>query len=297
MDDKLKPTLDKIVQLTKQNPEFDKELRKALGIKPSANSVSIDDERINQIYEYCIEQIIRRQAKEFYNNFPIETIIPQLVEDYVSMEFCRRKDNFENFCLALYQQIENITNKLCETKALSDIVEKMWAYPAYVKEGKIDNRPDSEYSIAKLIFPGLNNRYFERSKVTLQSQYASEKIRIIVYYLGYKAALENKDYDSYVEYTSLMNDIYQCRNMNHRGNTLTEWEQSTLNRILPMKSFYYFKFLGALAQYIKFIEEGLLALNEISQYAESLEVKKVKADGPKILGRIELSEKDKKRFN
>ena len=297
MDEKLKPTLNKIVQLTKQNPEFEKELRKALEIRPSANSASIDDERINQIYEYCIEKIIRRQATEFYSDFPIESITDQLIDDFVNMEFFRRKDDFGNFCIALYQQIENITNKLCEKRALSDIVEKMWAYPAYVKEGRIDNRPDSEYSIAKLIFPGASNRYFERSKVTLQSQYAGDKIRIIVYYLGYKAALENKDYDSYVKYTSLMNDIYQCRNMNHRGNTLTEWEQNTLNRILPMKSFYYFKFLGALAQYIKYIKEGLLALNELSQYVESLEVKKVKSKGPKVVGKIELSEKDKNRFN
>ena len=74
MDEKLKPTLDKIVQLTKQNPEFEKELRKALEIRPSANSASIDDERISQIYEYCIEKIIRRQATEFYSDFPIGSI-------------------------------------------------------------------------------------------------------------------------------------------------------------------------------------------------------------------------------
>ncbi len=40
MDEKLKSTIDKIVQLSKQNPEFDAELRKRLDITSSANIVS-----------------------------------------------------------------------------------------------------------------------------------------------------------------------------------------------------------------------------------------------------------------
>ena len=59
MEDKLKATIDKIVRLSKQNEEFNAELRKALEIVPSAKSALIDDERIGQIYEYCIEKIIR----------------------------------------------------------------------------------------------------------------------------------------------------------------------------------------------------------------------------------------------
>ena len=300
MDDNIKSVLHKVVQLTRQNSEFNTELRKALDIAPSADCISINDERINQIYEYCIEHIIRRQATEFYADFPIEPIKSQLIDDFVNMEFFRRKDDFGNFCIALYQQIENITNKLCEDRGLSIIVEKMWSYPAYVKEGKISDRPESDYCIAKLIFPGENKNshqpyYFEKSKKTLQNQYANDKIRIIVYFLGYKAAMRSTDYDTFVEITSLMNDIYQCRNMNHRGNTLNEWEEKTINRILPMKSFCYFLYLGALAQYIHYVKEGLKELNTIQQYAESLEDKKVKLGGPKTLGFIELSEEDKNK--
>ena len=54
MDDKLISTIDKIARLTQQNTEFDMELRKRLNVA-SANSVLSVDERINQIYEYCIE--------------------------------------------------------------------------------------------------------------------------------------------------------------------------------------------------------------------------------------------------
>ena len=45
MDEKLKSTIDKIVQLSKQNPEFDTELRKRLEITSSANYALVEDER------------------------------------------------------------------------------------------------------------------------------------------------------------------------------------------------------------------------------------------------------------
>ena len=84
MDEKLKTTIAKIVQLSKQNPEFEVELRKALGIEPSANGVYLGDERIYQIYEYCIEKILQKQAEEFYADFPLKTIIPTLISDFQS---------------------------------------------------------------------------------------------------------------------------------------------------------------------------------------------------------------------
>ena len=52
MDEKTKSTLEKIIQLTQQNTEFDAELRKRLNVA-SANSAILDDARIEQIYEYC----------------------------------------------------------------------------------------------------------------------------------------------------------------------------------------------------------------------------------------------------
>ena len=111
-------TIDKITRLTQQNAEFDMELRKRLNVA-SANSVLSDDERINEIYEYCIEKIIRQQAIEFYTDFPLQSIKDILIGDFIRMESFRRKDNFGDFCLSLYQQIECMTNRLCEKKELS----------------------------------------------------------------------------------------------------------------------------------------------------------------------------------
>lgn len=305
MDDKLFTTLDKIARLTQQNAEFDTELRKRLNVA-SANSAIIDDERITQIYEYCIEKIIRNQAMEFYKDFPLTSIISILVEDFCRMESFRRKDKFGDFCLSLYQQIECMTNKLCEDSTLSEITSKMWGCHAYVKDEKnvpidISNRVSGDFTIANLIFPGQNKKTgnlnsIEKPQSTLQAQFASDKMRILVYFLGYKGLMKSSDYDSYIEFTSLLSDIYQCRNMNHRGNTQNEWEATVFNRIYPLKSFYYFKFMGGLAQYVDYIKKGLEYISELKKYSDSIEKQKVPAQHPKVLGKIELKDDGKKRF-
>lgn len=304
MDDKLMSTIDKIARLTQQNTEFDMELRKRLNVA-SANSVLSDDERINDIYEYCIEDIIKKQATEFYADFPLQTIKDRLIGDYTRMESFRRKDNFEDFCLSLYQQIECMTNKLCENKDLSDITEIMWGHPAYLKieKGKdtsIYNR-GGDYTIASLLFPGNNKQSgntnaFVKSRISLQTQYAMDKIRTIVYFLGYKAMMKSGDYDSFVEITSLLNDIYQCRNMNHRGNSQNQWEKETFDRIFPLKSLYYFKFLGVLAQYVEYIKEGWGYIPELKKYSKSIEKQNISAPQPKVLGKIELKDDGRKHF-
>ena len=297
-------TIDKIARLTQQNTEFDMELRKRLNVA-SANSVLSDDERINDIYEYCIEDIIKKQATEFYADFPLQTIKDRLIGDYIRMESFRRKDNFEDFCLSLYQQIECMTNKLCENKDLSDITEIMWGHPAYLKieKGKdtsIYNR-GGDYTIASLLFPGNNKQSgntnaFVKSRISLQTQYAMDKIRTIVYFLGYKAMMKSGDYDSFVEITSLLNDIYQCRNMNHRGNSQNQWEKETFDRIFPLKSLYYFKFLGVLAHYVEYIKEGWGYIPELKKYSESIEKQNISAPQPKVLGKIELKDDGRKHF-
>lgn len=306
MDDKLMSTIDKITRLTQQNSEFDMELRKRLNVA-SANSVLPDDERINQIYEYCIEKVIRKQAIEFYADFPLQSVKDILIGDYVRMESFRRKDNFGDFCLSLYQQIECMTNKLCENKDLSNITEIMWGHPAYLKieKGKAPSlySRGGDYTIASLLFPGNNKQSgntnaFEKSRISLQTQYAIDKIRTIVYFLGYKAMMKNSDYDSFVEITSLLNDIYQCRNMNHRGNSQNQWEKETFARIIPLKSLYYFKFLGVLAQYVEYIKEGYTYIPTILDFCKTISPKKIEGTTIKQVGFIdpeELARRTKKR--
>lgn len=306
MDENKINVLNKIQRLAQEDPEFGKELQKRLEIIPSAKFKVAENERIDQIYEYCIEKIIRKQSEELYKDFPLENIKSQLVEDCIKMEFFHRKDNFGDFSLALYQQIECMTNIICTNPILAEITDKMWGYSAYIKEEKgqtldISKRLDGDYCIAKLVFPGnLKNgipKALERSKITLQNQYANDKIRIIVYFLGFKAMLRSGDYDYFKDITNTLSEIYQCRNMNHRGNIQYPWEEETSKRILSMKSVYYFKFLGALVQYIEYIKHGLEFLPEMQHYCKSIEKKQINIS-LQVVGTIsqeELARRMKKR--
>ena len=305
MDEKLTSTIDKIVMLSRQNADFAQELRRRLGMASLANAISpIDDSRIDDIYEYCIEKVVRCQTQEFYGDFPIPSAVSSLVDDFCRMESFWRKDNFGDFCLSLYQQVECIANKLCVNRDVQEVSERMWGYPAYVKSGKgiipsIDKRTESDYTVASLVFPGQNKKTglpyaVEKSKVSLQALYAMDKVRAIVYLVGYRSMMRSSDYDAYKELVSLLNDIYQCRNMNHRGNSPTSWEAEVQERVLSHKAVYYFKFLGALTQFVEQIKEGWQSIPAQKAYTASLPVKPV--SGLRIVGKIELPQDSKRYF-
>lgn len=305
MNEIFKTTISKIVKLANQNAEFGEELRRNLAVS-SDGTICVANGKIDDIYEYCIEKVVKRQAREFYANFPLSIITETLIEDFCRMESFHRKDNFGDFCLSLYQQIECITNRICLNRDLSTIVEKMVWLPAYVKSGNgieltIENRSEGNYTIAALLFPGQNKETGElnsikKSRTTLQSQYALDKIRIVVYFLGYKGMMKNSDYDSFREFTSVLSDIYACRNMNHRGNTRTPWELEIFDRVFSQKGIYYLKFLGALTEYIDCVKKGYSQIQKMLEYAEGVKPQPIQSPSPKVLGKIELPDDAKKRF-
>lgn len=313
MEENKKAAIEKILLLTKQDAEFNDELRKKLGITSSANSTLIDDERLNQIYEYCIEKIIRKQAEDFYKDFPLLDIKQKLQSDFIRMESFRRKNNFEDFCLSVYQQIENITNYVCEDKDLNDVSQKMWAYPAYIRQGegitpKLEERSYSSeknyYAIAHLVFVGKDEEGHPLSIIKpakpLREQYATDKIRNVVYFVGYKAEMQSWMYSSYSEVCNLLYELYQCRNLNHRGGGQTEKSENVVNRIRSLESLYYFKYYGLLTQYIEFIKNGFPLSPRLVQYSKSLNTINVPIPKQefKPLGAIpldELAKRTKKR--
>jgi len=75
---------------------------------------------IQDIHEHCIENVIIKQANDFYSDFKLEEISSKLVFDFVKMEHERRRDDFENFSLCTFQQIENITNYVFDRMILSE---------------------------------------------------------------------------------------------------------------------------------------------------------------------------------
>lgn len=206
---------------------------------------------IQNIHEYCVEQKIEKQATEFYNSFPIQEIKDQLIQDYKKMEHERRRDDFENFCLCLYQQIENITNCLFETGVVStwnNVKHNIAIKSFYDRNQKQYVLPtNGGTSIEKLVFQNTN------PIDDLSKWHANRKFRAILYFFYFNKEVTRDDYAFNSIYFT-HEEIYQMRNQNHRGSKPSEYQKKTLIKIQGNESKYYFKFYGFLQDFITQIE-------------------------------------------
>jgi hypothetical protein len=262
-----------------------------------------NDAKITEIYEYCIENVLKNQAAEFYKDFPLRRIVPQLEKDFIRMETFRRQNKFEEFSMAVYQEIENITNELCRNDKLIDIVERLMGHPAYVKniqnsDGSWTNEPalkdrTGNYQIAELLFGKSNAN--EKSKNSLLAHWAIDKVYCILYFVCYAGKMKSSDYDDFISYQELYDGIYQFRNLNHRNGKPSDSQKNIIETVNTNKSIYYFKFAEALLFYIEGVAKGLGKLDELHTYAmgeKKMDVKVV----PKVVDKIDLSKIQTKRF-
>lgn len=265
-----KVILDKIVRLCQQEPCFKEELLRRFVHNPLL--LSDNDQRMDEIYEYCIERIIKQQAQEFYRGFPFG--IAELTSDFCRMETFRRKGNFVDFCMATYQQIEFVVNNICRDPQLDVAIKRMWGLSSVVNGGKgpvlISNRCEKkkdgskQNTIAELLLKKPNGTI--EIPDSIQNLTAINKTRVVVYFVGYKASLTIKEFKSYCDIDSCLRDLYWCRNLNHRGGLLSEKQQ----QILKGKSSYCYKFMWALTQFMDMIRDNYASINELIKYSETI---------------------------
>ena len=260
MEENKKTAIEKIYQLTKQDAEFNDELRKKLGITSSASSAFIDDDRLNQIYEYCIEDILRKQAENFYDVFKNASFKNNLVSDYIRMERFRRRNEFGDYALALYQQIETILNAIFMDPIFKDAINSMWDRSFYKYIDK-SNRTILK-TVSSIVFgvDTIDKEWNSEGKKRAENDKltARDKFKIVLFYFKYFA---NASYDSknccyisnynYNEYNLLFDsiwDIYSCRNTNHRNPEQNENEK--VQSIMKNASFSYFQFNWTLTEFV-----------------------------------------------
>lgn len=249
MEENKKAAIEKIYQLTKQDAEFNEELRKKLGITSSASSALIDDDRLSHIYEYCIEKIISEQAENFYKNFPIKEIVTQLKEDFKRMEEFRRRNRFDDYSLALYQQIERIINYFFAQESFVKTINLLWNHISYkTKNGEQRTISNEIFGTGEYLTTGL-----ERAQ---KNQFnAKEKIKCVIYFIGGFWS-ENIYPAGFIKLSEEVSNIYLCRNTNHRGSTQNDVSEKKLKEFSDLFSFTYFKFNAALVEFVRIVQEG-----------------------------------------
>jgi len=234
--DKLKKLVNIIGDLLKieGNEWLIDEILKTIGDTSSIEEIS-KHSIIQNINEYCIEQKIEKQAVEFYKDFPISELKAGLINDYKKMEHERRRDDFENFCLCMYQQIENITNFLFDNYIVDNWDDNKNKTALMYKEKKISQHD--------LIFGNATEWY------------ASVKFKAVLYTFYFNENLKVKI--TFQERVKIFEEIYQVRNQNHRGNILYNYQKDILDKIKGSESKYYLKFYGFLQDFITQIENTM----------------------------------------
>jgi hypothetical protein len=272
-----------------ENAWFEKELYGILA--PNA------DARISDIHEQCIENILKQQAEEFYKDFVIDGIKPQLINDFVKMESWRRRNNINEFGMAMFQQIECIINKLGQDKQLAQVCYDMMNALCYVDSMNpiVSNRySKSTYTIARLLF--LDDAA-SKSKSDLSVQWINDKFKCINYFVCHQACLTAQQFTQFTSENEVFNQIRCVRNRNHRGNIPTEYETLTLQKVDANISRSFFLFSSFFCRFIDSIKEGFPLSKELIEFSRGdFKSNSTPFDRIKVKGMINLPNDKKKRF-
>ena len=211
--------------------------------------------QIDDIYEYCIQKIIKEHSEQFYRDFKLLDIKSKLISDFVRMERFRRDDNFEDFCLAVFQQIEGIVNELSTTEIHQNFLKKL-----HINTHKVRNKTTGIYEDQMLwqliLFPKLSNEdLVKKTSKQLSEWDFLERYKLILYFFYFNQKIYN--YQDFQMIYFLGNELYQSRNLNHRGGSPSERQKTTIEKVKTNSHKYYFKFLGFLEDFTSKINTNI----------------------------------------
>lgn len=258
----------------------------------------VSDARISDIHEQCIESILQQQANEFYKDFVIADLRPQLIADFVKMEHWRRRNDIYEFSLAMFQQVECIMNYIGRNNSLSDVSVAMMSCPCYVEETNspvCQRKANSTYSIGQLLFINTED-IVTKSQRLLSEQWTKDKFKIINYFVCHQACLTNAQFMQFTEDNRTFAALYALRNRNHRGNELTEREVEPSVSIESNPSRGFLVLTSFLVWFIDGINKGFPISKELINFSKNdFSGFKKPAIGPKIIGKIDLPDTKYKR--
>lgn len=255
-----KESLEKLLLLIDEicNEEENLWFKNELTAKFNKNSSN----KINEIYEHCIKLIIKDHANKFYADFKLNDIKDKMIFDFIRMEQFRREDNFEDFCLASFQQFEALVNSLCnENYLITKLIEDK-NLPAIFKYDVSSKRFERKgnQTICNLIFQTTDSDKIDLFlKQSPKEWYFNIRYRAILYYYYFNNEVKINS-DNYEKMYEIGNYLYQGRNINHRGTNSTKYQNSILEKIVPEQHKYYFKFLGFLENFIGTVNINLKLL-------------------------------------
>ena len=163
MDEKIKATIEKIVALSKQNEEFNLEMRKLFGKTVSASTVSDSQTISDDIAAIRAALEIRGNHSIDYGFIKEQRLKEQLFIDNLRMENAalnlkeKESDRFYTFCVNAFYQVENIVNYYFH-KSYPDINDLLTAIENATKNDS-DGKKSFRFKRAK----GEKSEYVEKN--------------------------------------------------------------------------------------------------------------------------------------
>ena len=210
--------------------------------KVSPISPGVSHAIVKSVQEYCVKDILKVQAEGFYFDFPVSEIKKQLILDYIKMEESRRRDDFEQYSLHLYQQLECIVN-----------------YYFLKSEGIRARVLKDACTQSKVFMLGDRNEYLDKEGDIINRNWGFlNRYRVVLYYLYYK---KNIVWEPFKEMHNMAHTILSLRNRIHRESPLTITQEQMINKVEGKEYKYYYKFGGFLVDFIETITNNVSQLN------------------------------------
>ena len=237
-----------------------------------------DDNKIAEIYEYCIQQILREQAESLYEGFPLTDIKEELISDYIKMERAHRENNIDDFGIRLYRQIENIVRRLSKDETLVSVVSKMMDAPFLVNgynNPQVQDRQmpnDKQKQIQTIAdFVLINNNRSpkeERKKKALPDQYAADMVRLVIYYVCFGGMIQRGVlFEQWVQQTKACSDIYSIRNRVHGGGESSNYDIQRYESIKANVTQSYFRLMAFLVFLVEGVKTGFPLHQDLVDFA------------------------------
>ncbi len=253
--------LDLVQELSGEpgNQWFSEEIGKRFKLESKGNS----NIQIVEVYEEYSRRKFLSRASKFYDGFPMPLIKDELIADYIRMEEFRQKDHLEDFCLAAFQQLENIIITLLKKGDAIQYYKNNITSPAVLKynmdKAALERKAGDLYSLGKLIFMKKTADIVDYNvlcPMEIKDWKIKEILRLIIYYYYFKTEVKYNT-DNFHALYSTAYSIYQLRNKNHRGSEETPTQAEIIFNANENKEAFYFKTLGFLSDFILTIKQNI----------------------------------------
>lgn len=239
-----------------------------------------EDNRIAEIYEYCIQQILKEQAESLYESFPLTDIKDELVSDYIKMERAHRDNNMDDFGIRLYRQIENIVRTLSKDKTLDGVVNRMmnvshlvsdYNNPQVQKRQKMTKDMQPVKTIADFVLiPSKRSSKEERMNKALSEQYATDMARLVIYFVCFGGMMQpGIMFEQWKNQTTTYSDIYSIRNRVHGGGECSNHDIQRYDAMKASATQSYFRLMSFLVFLVEGVKTGFPLPKDLVDFAET----------------------------